>query len=91
MYKSTDFGVTWFEIGQSENFSFSTAVPNAIMRNDIVPTDDDLEANPPIVSWQGVFDIKTDPNHQNWVYVTVLGQGKGLYKSMDNGNHWSLS
>ena len=39
--------------------------------------------------YSGVFDVKTDPNHANWVFVTALGNNKGLYKSTDNGNNWS--
>ena len=39
--------------------------------------------------YDGVFDIKTDPNNPNWVYVTVLGNNKGLFKSTDNGTTWS--
>ncbi|MEE9439043.1 MAG: T9SS type A sorting domain-containing protein [Saprospiraceae bacterium] len=38
--------------------------------------------------YDGVFDIKTDPNNENWIYVTVLGNNKGLYKSIDKGNNW---
>ncbi len=38
--------------------------------------------------YEGIFDIKTDPNTPNMVYVTVLGFGKGLYKSTDNGRTW---
>ena len=89
LFKSTNAGVTWIEIGQSENFAFSTSVPNAIMRNDIVPTEDDLEVNPPIVAWQGVFEIKTDPNIANRVYVVAYGTNKGLYRSDDAGITWS--
>ncbi len=38
--------------------------------------------------YDGIFDVKTDPNHPDWVYVTVLGAGKGLYKSIDKGSSW---
>ena len=38
--------------------------------------------------YEGIFDIKTDPNIPNTVYVTVLGINKGLYKSTDNGATW---
>ncbi|HFB99537.1 MAG TPA: hypothetical protein ENJ53_01915, partial [Phaeodactylibacter sp.] len=38
--------------------------------------------------YDGVFDVKTDPNHADWVYVTALGTGKGLYKSEDKGGTW---
>lgn len=43
--------------------------------------------------WDGyydaVFDVQTDPNNANWVFVTALGSGKGLYKSIDNGSSWT--
>lgn len=38
--------------------------------------------------YDGVFDVKTDPNNPNWVYVTAVGTGKGLYKSINNGTTW---
>jgi len=38
--------------------------------------------------YSGVFDVKTDPNNENWVYVTALGNNKGLFKSTDNGTTW---
>ncbi len=38
--------------------------------------------------WEGVFDIKTDPHHGGWVYVTAFGEGKGLYRSKDGGENW---
>ncbi len=38
--------------------------------------------------YDGIFDIKTDPNNTNWVYVTALGTNKGLYKSIDKGTTW---
>ncbi len=38
--------------------------------------------------YSGVFDVKTDPNNKNWVYVTALGNNKGLFKSIDNGTTW---
>lgn len=40
-------------------------------------------------NYDGIFDIKTDPNNTNWVYATALGTGKGLYKSVDNGTTWT--
>ena len=39
--------------------------------------------------YDGVFDVKTDPNHTDWVYATAIGTGKGLYKSTDKGNSWT--
>jgi len=40
-------------------------------------------------NYDGVFDVKTDPNNANWVYVTALGNNKGLFKSTDKGNTWT--
>ena len=87
-WRSIDGGTTWNEVGLPE-MHFSTTIPNAIMRPDIVPTYDDLEVNPPIVAWQGVFDIKADPNIENRVYVVVYGTDKGLYRSDDAGISWT--
>ncbi|MFN8487963.1 MAG: carbohydrate binding domain-containing protein [Caldilineaceae bacterium] len=39
--------------------------------------------------WGGVHAIVPDPNHTNWLYVAVYGQGKGLYRSTDGGATWS--
>ena len=39
-------------------------------------------------SYDGVFDIKTDPIKPGRVYVTVFGENKGLYRSDDYGNTW---
>lgn len=40
-------------------------------------------------NYYGIFDLKTDPNNENWLYVTALGNDKGLYKSTDKGNNWT--
>ncbi len=42
-------------------------------------------------NYDGIFDVKTDPNVANTVYVAVHGDGsnKGLYKSTDQGNNWT--
>jgi len=45
-------------------------------------------------AWNGVHDIKIDPNDVNTVYVVVYGEdennnSKGLYKTIDGGNTWS--
>lgn len=38
--------------------------------------------------YDAVFDVKTDPNHTDCVYVTALGADKGLFKSIDRGENW---
>ncbi len=37
---------------------------------------------------EGVFDIQPDPHQSQWVYVTVYGTGKGLWRSKDGGLSW---
>jgi hypothetical protein len=39
-------------------------------------------------NYEGVFDVKTDPNNTNYVYVTAFGTNKGLFKSSDKGDTW---
>jgi len=39
-------------------------------------------------AWEGVTDICSDPFHESTVYISVLGPGKGLYKSCDSGLSW---
>jgi len=39
-------------------------------------------------SYDGIFDIKTDPNNADWVYTTAIGSNKGLFKSIDKGSTW---
>jgi hypothetical protein len=39
-------------------------------------------------NYDGVFDIKIDPNNADWVYATAIGSGKGLFKSIDKGANW---
>ncbi len=86
-WRSTDGGENWKEVGLPE-MRYSTTIANAVMRPDIVPNENDIEVNPPIAEWQGVFNIKADPNIKNRVYVVAYGTGKGLYKSDDAGDHW---
>ena len=38
--------------------------------------------------WEGVFAITPDPHTPERVYVAVLGEGKGLYRSDDGGRTW---
>ncbi len=39
-------------------------------------------------TYDGVFDIKPDPNFSGVLYVTAIGSNKGLYKSEDVGDTW---
>ncbi len=39
-------------------------------------------------NYDGIFDIKTDPNNTDWLYATALGTNKGLFKSTDKGANW---
>ncbi len=38
--------------------------------------------------WEGVFDVVADPTVSGRVYVVVYGEGKGLYRSDDEGETW---
>ncbi len=38
--------------------------------------------------YTGVFDINCDPNNVNWVYITVIGENRGLYLSKNKGSTW---
>ncbi len=40
-------------------------------------------------NYDGVFDIETDPNHADRVYVTSLGDDKGLFRSINQGTTWT--
>ncbi len=40
-------------------------------------------------SYDGVFDIQPDPDRPGRVYVTALGENKGLYRSDDYGETWT--
>ena len=87
-WRSTDSGENWKEVGLPE-MKFSTNIPNAIMRPDIVSELDELEETPIIVAWQGVFNIKADPNIEKRVYAVAYGTNKGLYRSDDAGDNWT--
>ena len=39
--------------------------------------------------YEGIFDVQTDPVRSGYVYVVVLGPGKGLYRSTDSGTTWT--
>jgi len=82
-FRSTDGGASWTETGLAE-MGFAPS-GNEIMRPDIVPESDIPWDNPPTVHWQGVFNIKSDPNIPNRVYVVVHGEDKGLYRSDEAG------
>jgi len=38
--------------------------------------------------WEGVHEIVPDPSRPGRVYVTVYGEGRGLYRSDDRGATW---
>ncbi len=87
LWRSKNGGTTWQQIGGKYKKEMQSSYDN--IRDNIIPTDDILDANDESIiithAWQGVFDIKTDPNHKNRVYVTAYGKGKGLYRSDDAG------
>ncbi len=53
----------------------------------------DMTASLGVAFWDddydGVFDVQVDPTATDKVYVTALGSGKGLYKSINGGTTWS--
>ena len=85
LWRSQDGGTKWQQIGGTYKKEMQGNYPG--MRDDIIPTDPIRDDNDKITTqaWEGVFDIKTDPNHKNRVYVTAFGKGKGLYRSDDAG------
>lgn len=87
-WRSIDAGQNWAEVGLSE-MRFSSYIDNAVMRDDIVPTFDVPWDNPPVIAWQGIFDIEADPTVPNRVYATAYGPEKGLYRSDDAGQNWT--
>lgn len=72
----------WRSTDKGENWNRLTTL------NDL-PADND-ELNLRSNKYKGIYDIVTDPNNSNWLYVTVFGGGenKGLYSSKDKGNSW---
>lgn len=84
LWRSTNLGDSWIEVGTAAMHNFNTDV-----RPDIVPTWTDWSGANPVYPWEGVFDIQTDPNNADGLYVTVLGPNGGLYHSTDAGNSWS--
>ena len=81
LWRSIDAGKHWKEVGLSE---MRATDDERETRADIIPTYS--EEN--IKAWEGVFDIETDVNVKNRVYVTAYGKGKGLYRSDDRGVTW---
>lgn len=79
LWRSPDAGKHWNAIGGKFLTDFKN--PNKKTRNDIIPTYDQPSLHP----WEGVFDIKTDPNIKFRLYVTVFGKNKGLYRSDNAG------
>ncbi len=84
LFRSTNAGTSWTQIGAQFQVEMQGNLTN--MRPDIVPTYSEDGAG--VQAWQGVFEIKTDPNLPNRVYVTSYGTAKGLYRSDDMGNSW---
>ncbi len=79
LWRSPDAGKTWKEIGGKFKTEFRNSHKNS--RKDIVPTYDAGS----LKAWEGIFDIKTDPNKKFRVYVTAYGKNKGLYRSDNAG------
>ena len=86
-WRSTDGGSNWTEVGLPE-MKYIQTISGSEMRPDIVPTYDEPWNTIPIEAWQGVFEIKADPNIGGRVYVVAYGPGKGLYRSDDQGTTW---
>ena len=79
LWRSPDAGKHWQAIGGKYRKEMKNIQKKS--RNDIVPTNSDGAIKP----WEGIFDIKTDPNNKFRVYVVAYGKGKGLYRSDNAG------
>jgi photosystem II stability/assembly factor-like uncharacterized protein len=91
LWRSENAGDSWEQIGGA--FKTEMQGNHAIMRNDIIPTDNEIDYSSgkaiiTLHAWEGVFDIKTDPSVANRLYVSAFGKGKGLYRSDDAGLTW---
>ncbi len=90
LWRSLDEGNSWTPVTNPALKANPASLP---VREDIVPTfgytylSSAVEIT--VLPWEGVFDIQTDPNIPNRVYVTVLGAGKGLYRSDNAGASWT--
>ncbi len=87
-WRSMDGGTNWTDVSLPEMKYIPTA-NGAVMSPDIVPTYNASWTNPPQDQWQGIFDIKSDPNVANRVYAIAFGPNKGLYRSDDSGTTWT--
>ena len=87
-WHSTDGGDNWSEVGLPE-MKYIQTIENSEMRPDIIPTYNEPWNTIPIEAWQGVFDIKSDPNIEGRVYAVAHGPGKGLYRSDNGGTTWT--
>jgi len=86
LWKSTNGGFSWAEIGLPE-MRFIASQTGFTIYDDIAPTfsNSSRKKEP----YNGVFDIQTDPQVPNRVYVVAHGEGKGLYRSDDAGATWN--
>ena len=83
LWRSTNAGESWEEVGTSEMRNF-----NVNIRPDIVPTWT-IWGDETIYPWEGVFDIQTDPNIPNRLYVSIHSEEGGVYRSDNTGETWS--
>ncbi len=83
VFRSTDGGDTWADLGHPE-----LRQVHAHVRVDIVPTWTSWDGEFIVHPWEGVFDLEADPGVPGRIYATVLGSGKGLYRSDDAGLTW---
>ena len=72
----------WRSIDQGISWTKLTGLQDLPADNTLL----DIRSN----SYKGIYDIQTDPNHTNRLYVTVFGGGqvRGLHRSDDAGITW---